>query len=55
MNGKLHVTTQLFEKRDDFNFSIVNFQYLCCNIPSSTAYGVSVSQLIERVLHRINI
>ena len=31
---------------DDFNFSIVNFPYLCSNIPASPAYGVYISQLI---------
>jgi hypothetical protein len=37
-NGKM--TTQLYEKRDDFNLSIVNFPYLhvCSNIPASPAY-----------------
>jgi hypothetical protein len=44
-NGK--ITTQLYNKRDDFNFSIVNFPYLCSNIPASPAYGVYISQLIR--------
>jgi hypothetical protein len=44
-NGK--VTTQLYDKRDDFNFSIVNFPYLCGNISASPAYGVYISQLIR--------
>jgi hypothetical protein len=44
-NGKL--TTQLYDKRDDFNFSIVNFPYQCSNIPASPAYGVYISQLIR--------
>ena len=44
IDGKL--TTQLYDKRDDFS-SIVNFPYLCSNIPSSPAYGVYVSQLIR--------
>ena len=44
-NGNL--TTKLYDKRDDFNFSIVNFPYLCSNIPSSPAYGVFISQLIR--------
>ena len=34
-------------KRDDFNFSIVNFPYLCSNIPTSPAYGVYLSQLVR--------
>ena len=30
-NGRL--TTTLYDKRDDFNFAIVNFPFLCSNIP----------------------
>jgi hypothetical protein len=44
-NGKS--TTKLYDKRDDFNFSIVNFPHLCSNIPASPAYGVCISQLIR--------
>ena len=44
-NGKL--TTRLYDKRDDFNFLIVNFPFLSSNIPSAPAYGVYVSQLIR--------
>jgi hypothetical protein len=44
-NGKL--STQLYDKLDNFNFSIVNFPYLCSNIPASPAYGVYISQLIR--------
>ena len=43
-NGKL--TTRLYDKRDDFNFPIVNFPFLSSNIPSAPAYGVYISQLI---------
>ena len=44
-NGKL--TTRLYDKRDDFNFPIVNFPFLSSNIPSAPAYGVYISQLIR--------
>ena len=44
-NGKL--TTRLYDKRDDFNFPIVNFPFMSSNIPSAPAYGVYVSQLIR--------
>ena len=44
-NGKL--TTRLYDKRDDFNFPIVNFPFLSSNIPSAPAYGIYVSQLIR--------
>ena len=44
-NWKL--TTRFYDKRDDFNFPIVNFPFLSSNIPSAPAYGVNVSQLIR--------
>jgi hypothetical protein len=34
-------------KRDDFNFPIVNFPFMCSNIPGAPAYGVYISQLIR--------
>ena len=39
--------TKLYDKRDDFNFAIVNFPFLDSNIPAAPAYGVYVSQLIR--------
>ena len=36
-----------YDKRDDFEFLIVNFPYFSSNIPGSPAYGVFVSQLIH--------
>ena len=45
VNGKL--TTRLYDKRDNFNFPIVNFPFLSSNIPSAPAYGVYVSKLIH--------
>ena len=41
------LTTCLYDKRDDFNFNIVNFTFLSSNIPSSPAYGFYVSQLVR--------
>jgi len=41
------LTTKLYDKRDDFNFPIVNYPILDSNIPSSPAYGVYMSQLIR--------
>ena len=38
---------KLYDKRDDFNFDIVNFPFLSSNIPQSPAYGDFVSQLIR--------
>ena len=39
--------TAVYDKRDSFNFSIVNFPYLSSNIPSKPAYGVYISQLVR--------
>ena len=46
INNK-QISTCLYDKRDDFNFNIVNFPFLSSNIPSSPAYGVFVSQLVR--------
>ena len=44
-NGLL--STKLYDKRDDFDFRIVNFPFISSNIPESPAYGVYISQLIR--------
>ena len=46
-DGNGHLTTRLYDKRDDFDFSVVNFPFLSSNIPASPAYGVYISQLIR--------
>ena len=43
--GKL--STRLYDKRDDFDFHIVNFPFLSSNIPSGPCYSVYISQLIR--------
>ena len=40
-------STAVYDKRDNFNFNIVNFPYLSSNIPSGPAYGVYISQLVR--------
>ena len=37
------VRTKLYDKRDDFNFPMVNFPFICGNIPAAPAYGVYIS------------
>jgi hypothetical protein len=39
--------TMLYDKRDNFNFLIVNFPFICRNIPAAPAYGLYISQLIQ--------
>jgi len=37
----------LHDKTDDFNVPIVNFPFICSNIPAAPTYGVYISQLIR--------
>ena len=39
-------SSKIYDKRDDFNFEIVNFPFLDEDVPRSPSYGVYVSQLI---------
>ena len=41
------VSTKIYDKRDDFDFEIVNFLFLDVDVPRSTSYGVYISQLIR--------
>ena len=41
------VYTKIYDKRDDFDFEIVNFQFLDGDFIRSTSYGVYISQLIR--------
>jgi hypothetical protein len=34
--------TKLYDKRNDFNFPIVNFPFICNNIPAAPVYGVYI-------------
>ena len=38
---------RLYDKRDDFNFHIVNFPYLSSNIPESPVWDVFVSRYAQ--------
>ena len=41
------ITSKIYDKRDDFNFPIVNYPHLDGDVPKSTSYGVYISQLIR--------
>ena len=50
------VSSKIYDKRDDFDFDIVNFPDLDGDVPCSTSFGVCISQLIRfaRVLSHVN-
>ena len=41
------VKTKIYDKRDDFEFDIVNFLFLDGDAPRSASYSVYISQLIR--------
>ena len=41
------ISSKIYNKRDDFNFNIVNYPHLDGDVPRSTSYGVYISQLIR--------
>ena len=41
------VTSKIYDKRDDFNFNIVNYPHLDGDVPRTTSYGVYMSQLVR--------
>ena len=41
------VSSKVYDKRDDFNFEIVNFPFLDGDVPRSPSYGVYISLLIR--------
>ena len=41
------IKIKIYDKRDDFDFNIVNFRFLDGDVPRSTSYGVYTSQLLR--------
>ena len=41
------VSSKIYDKRDDFDFNIVNFPFLDDDVPRRPSYGVYISQLIR--------
>ena len=41
------VSSKIYDKRDDFDFDIVNFPFLDGDVPRSTSYRVYISHLIR--------
>ena len=41
------VSSKIYDKRDDFDFDIVNFPFLDGDVPRRPSYGVCISQLIR--------
>ena len=44
---RLYCFYQNYDKREDFDFEIVNFPLLDGDVPRSTSFGVYISQLIR--------
>ena len=42
-----NIHTSVYDKRDDFGFSIVNFPWLSGDVPRLPSYGIYISQLVR--------
>ena len=40
------VSSKIYDKRDDFDFEMVNFPFLGGDVPRRASYGVYISQLV---------
>ena len=49
------VSTKIYDKRDDFDFEIVNFQFLDGDVPGSKSYRVYISILILWIFYVVSI
>ena len=47
IDSEVLLRTKLYDKRDDFNFPIVNIPFICSNFPAAPAYGV------DTISHRL--
>ena len=56
IDDNFNLVTSIYDKRDDFNFEIVNFPYLDSCIPRKPALGIFLSQLIRyaRICSKFN-
>ena len=45
------VSYKIYDKRDDFDFEIVNFPFLDGDVPRSTSHEIYISQLIRLLEH----
>ena len=41
------ISSKIYDKRDDFDLSIVNFPFLDGDVPRTPSYGIYISQLIR--------
>ena len=41
------VTSKIYDKRDDFDFDVVNFPFLDGDVPRRASYGVYILQLLR--------
>ena len=48
------VKTKICDKKDDFDFDIVNFSFLHGDVPRSTYHGVSINSKLAKDQYHIN-
>ena len=55
IDSECRFKTKLYHKRDDFNFTIANFPFMCSSIPAAPAYGVyfSISLSVDPIFQSL--
>jgi hypothetical protein len=41
------LSTKIYDKRDDFNFKIINFPNMCSNIPLPALEDISMEEILQ--------
>ena len=49
------ISTKIYDKRDDFDFDIVNFPFLDGDVPRRTSYCIYISQLFRFAMASSNV
>ena len=47
------VSSKIYDKRDDFNFEIINFPFLDGDFPCSPSYGVYLRNLLTHTVNNL--
>jgi hypothetical protein len=49
------LSTKIYDKRDDFNFKIINFPNMCSNIPASNIFTSHIDKKIIDIFNSLSL
>ena len=53
IDSERRLRTKLYDKRDNFNFPIMNFPFICSNIPAAPVYGVCIYLSVDTIFQSL--